>query len=299
MLGSLSEADDAVQEAWLRLSRADAGGVENLGGWLTTVVARVCLDMLRSRKPRREEPLGRARARDPAAAARTAVDPEQEALLADSVGLALLVVLDTLAPGRAARVRAARHVRRALRRDRRHRGPLPTAARQLASRARRRVQGTAAVPGRRPGPPAARSSTRSSPPRATATSTRCSRCSTPTSCSGPTAPPCPQAPHTDRAARRPWPGRRSASRGPPGSPQPALVNGAVGRSWSPRGRPLSVIDVHGRPGPDRRDRDHRRPRPPPRARPGRPGRLTRGTALAPSSSVCQINDQEKGSPARR
>ena len=86
-----------MQEAWLRLSRADAGGVENLGGWLTTVVARICLNMLRSRAPRREEPLERTPAR-PVVAARTATDPEHEAVLADSVGLALLVVLDTLTP---------------------------------------------------------------------------------------------------------------------------------------------------------------------------------------------------------
>src|ERR687893_1341855 len=97
MLGSLSEADDAVQETWLRLSRTDTSDVENLGGWLTTVVGRVCLDMLRSRTSRREESL------DEQVPERTASradggDPEQEALLADSVGLALLVVLETLAP---------------------------------------------------------------------------------------------------------------------------------------------------------------------------------------------------------
>ena len=95
MLGSLSEADDAVQEAWLRLSRSDASGIENLGGWLTTVTARVCLNMLRSR--RREEPLG-VRVPDPIVSREDGVDPEHEALLADSVGLALLVVLETLAP---------------------------------------------------------------------------------------------------------------------------------------------------------------------------------------------------------
>jgi RNA polymerase sigma factor (sigma-70 family) len=93
MLGSRSEADDAVQEAWLRLSRSDASGVENLGGWLTTVVARVCLDMLRSRKARREEPLD-ARGPEPTVSREDGVDPEQEALLTDSVGLALLVVGD-------------------------------------------------------------------------------------------------------------------------------------------------------------------------------------------------------------
>src|SRR2546423_12406482 len=95
MLGSLGEAEDAVQEAWLRLGRADSGSIDNLEGWLTTVVARVCLDMLRSRKSRGEQPLdGEA----PTADRGHAPDPEQEALLADSVGLALLVVLDTLAP---------------------------------------------------------------------------------------------------------------------------------------------------------------------------------------------------------
>src|SRR6266851_3547026 len=97
MLGSLSEADDAVQESWLRLARSDASGIENLGGWLTTVVARVCLDTLRSRKSRREEPLG-AHVPDPIVTREGRIDPEQEALLADSVGLALLVVLETLAP---------------------------------------------------------------------------------------------------------------------------------------------------------------------------------------------------------
>jgi RNA polymerase sigma-70 factor (ECF subfamily) len=97
MLGSRSEADDAVQEAWLRLSRSETSSVENLGGWLTTVVARVCLDMLRSRKSRREEPLD-AHVPEPIASRETGVDPEHEVLLAESVGLALLVVLETLAP---------------------------------------------------------------------------------------------------------------------------------------------------------------------------------------------------------
>src|SRR3954465_13233056 len=97
MLGSQDEGDDAVQEAWLRVSRSGAGGVENLGGWLTTTVARVCLDMLRSRKSRREEFLG-AMEREPDIWASAASDPAAEAELADSVGLALLVVLETLAP---------------------------------------------------------------------------------------------------------------------------------------------------------------------------------------------------------
>src|SRR5438128_12157991 len=93
MLGSLDEADDAVQEAWLKLSRSDTSRVENLGGWLTTVVARVCLDMLRSRKSRREEPMG-AHVPEPIVTRGDGIDPEGEALLADSVGLALLVVLE-------------------------------------------------------------------------------------------------------------------------------------------------------------------------------------------------------------
>ena len=97
MLGSLSEAEDAVQESWLRLSRSDTSGVENLGGWLTTVVARICLDMLRSRESRREEPPG-ASVPEPNTSHQGGVDPEQEAELSDSVGLALLVVLDTLNP---------------------------------------------------------------------------------------------------------------------------------------------------------------------------------------------------------
>ncbi len=144
MLGSPSEADDAVQEAWLRLSRADASSVENLGGWLTTVVARVCLDMLRSRKSRREEPLG-AHTPEPIVSREDGIDPEHEALLADSVGLALLVVLETLAP--AERVAFVLHDMFAVPFD--EIAPIvgrsPAAARQLASRARRRVQGAAKV----------------------------------------------------------------------------------------------------------------------------------------------------------
>ncbi len=149
MLGSPSEADDAVQEAWLRISRSDTSGVENLGGWLTTVVARVCLDMLRSRKSRREEPLDGelgAQAPEPSVSREPGSDPEQEAVLADSIGLALLVVLETLAP--AERVAFVLHDMFDLPFD--EIAPIvgrsPTAARQLASRARRRVQGAAAVP---------------------------------------------------------------------------------------------------------------------------------------------------------
>jgi RNA polymerase sigma-70 factor (ECF subfamily) len=140
MLGSLSDADDAVQEAWLRLGRADANGIENLGGWLTTVVARVCLDMLRSRASRREDPLGDGPP-GPVVEHAGGIDPEQEALMADSVGLALLVVLDTLAP--AERLAFVLHDMFAVPFDEIGTivGRSPTAARQLASRARRRVRG--------------------------------------------------------------------------------------------------------------------------------------------------------------
>jgi RNA polymerase sigma factor (sigma-70 family) len=149
MLGSAAEADDAMQEAWLRLSRSGADGVENMGGWLTTIVARVCLDLLRARQSRHEEPAGEhlpehlpERASD--------ADPEQQALMADSVGLALLVVLDTLTP--AERLAFVLHdmfdvpfdqIAPVLDRS-------PAAARQLASRARRRVRAAGPGPGTDP-----------------------------------------------------------------------------------------------------------------------------------------------------
>ncbi|MDT7610062.1 MAG: hypothetical protein QOG96_4565 [Pseudonocardiales bacterium] len=147
MLGSLTEAEDAVQEAWLRLSRSDTSEVQNLGGWLTTVVGRVCLDMLRSRGSRREDLLDGALPEPTAGDHRVdPVDPEREAVLADSVGLALLVVLETLEP--AERLAFVLHDMFALPFDEIAPivGRTPTAARQLASRARRRVQGGAAVP---------------------------------------------------------------------------------------------------------------------------------------------------------
>jgi RNA polymerase sigma factor (sigma-70 family) len=146
MLGSISEADDAMQEAWLRLSRTDTESVENMGAWLTTVVARVCLNMLRSRELRREESLGEVRVPDPLVSPESGLDPEQEAVLADSVGLALLVVLETLTP--AERLAFVLHdmfavpfeqIGQMIERS-------PTAARQLASRARRRVRGQAPTP---------------------------------------------------------------------------------------------------------------------------------------------------------
>jgi RNA polymerase sigma-70 factor (ECF subfamily) len=145
MLGSVSEADDAVQEAWLRLSRADVRGVDNLGGWLTTVVARVCLNMLRSRRQRGEQPLD-VHVPDPIVGPDSGLDPEYEAVLADAVGLALLVVLEALGP--AERVAFVLHdmfavpfeeIAVMLERS-------PEATRQLASRARRRVRGQAVTP---------------------------------------------------------------------------------------------------------------------------------------------------------
>ncbi|MGN9840023.1 RNA polymerase sigma factor SigJ [Nonomuraea sp. H19] len=145
MLGSLTEADDAVQEAWLRLARSDADDIDNLGGWLTTVVGRVCLDMLRARKVRREEPL-EARLPDPLVSREDAADPEQQVLLADSVGLALLVVLESLTP--AERLAFVLHDMFGLPFE--QIAPIvdrtPVAAKKLASRARRRVRGAAPSP---------------------------------------------------------------------------------------------------------------------------------------------------------
>jgi RNA polymerase sigma factor (sigma-70 family) len=140
MLGSFAEADDAVQEAWLRLSRSDADGVDNLSAWLTTVVARVCLNALRARNTRREEPIG-VHVPDPVISRADGTSPEDEALLADSVGLALLVVLETLTP--AERLAFVLHDMFDLPFD--EIAPMvgrsPATARQLASRARRRVRG--------------------------------------------------------------------------------------------------------------------------------------------------------------
>ncbi|MEU1167282.1 sigma-70 family RNA polymerase sigma factor, partial [Streptomyces sp. NPDC005921] len=141
MLGSLTEAEDAVQEAWFKLGRADTDGIRNLGGWLTTVVGRVCLDMLRSRMARREQPMDETFVPDPVIRPLSVVDPEQEVLEADSVGLALLIVLETLEP--AERLAFVLHDLFAVPFD--DIAPIvergTAATRQLASRARRRVQG--------------------------------------------------------------------------------------------------------------------------------------------------------------
>ncbi len=149
MLGSLSEADDAVQEAWLRLDRSDTSDVENLRAWLTTVVARICLNALRSRKSRREESID-VRVAEPIVTSEDGVDPEYEALLADSVGLAMLVVLEQLGP--AERLAFVLHDMFAVPFD--EIAPMvgrsPDATRQLASRARRRVQGARPEPDAEP-----------------------------------------------------------------------------------------------------------------------------------------------------
>jgi RNA polymerase sigma-70 factor (ECF subfamily) len=244
MLGSLSEADDAVQEAWLRLSRADTSNVENLGGWLTTVVGRVCLDMLRSRTSRREEPLD-TQVPERTVSRTDGGDPEQEALLADSVGLALLVVLETLAP--AERLAFVLHDMFAVPFD--EIAPIvgrsPDAARQLASRARRRVHGL----GGREGESVA--------PRSDLTRQRevvdaflaAARGGDFDALLAVLDPDVVL--RSDRAARRPGvPAEvrgaamvaQQAVRGRARAAQPALVNGAVGIIVAPRGRLLMVLD---------------------------------------------------------
>jgi len=238
MLGSMNEADDAVQEAWLRLSRSDESSIENLGGWLTTVVARVCLDMLRSRNSRREEPIAE-QVSAPVAGGGPGRDPEQEALLADSVGLALLVVLGRLTP--AERVAFVLHDMFA------HPfeeiapiiGRTPIAARQLASRARRRVQGAPAAPSnlaeQRELASAFLSALRAG------------------DIEGLIAVLDPDVVvHVDEAAARPgapreirgaqnWASGAVAFAAVARSVQPALVNGSVGLVWAPRGRLMRVV----------------------------------------------------------
>src|SRR6266704_2908169 len=205
MLGSLSEADDAVQEAWLRLSRSDTSHVDNLGGWLTTLVARVCLDMLRSRTWRREEPMGLgAHLPEPIISREGGTDPEDQALLAEGVGLALLVVLETLGP--AERLAFVLHDMFACRSTR----SLPSWG---APRPRHGSSpaGPVAECRKRPRcptpicPASERSCTPSWRPRARVSSTRCLRCLTPTSWSEPTTVPRLRAPRWWSAVRGPWP----------------------------------------------------------------------------------------------
>src|SRR6266508_4205055 len=239
MLGSASEADDAVQEAWLRLNRADTSGVENLPAWLTTVVARVCLNMLRSRESRREEPLER-RVSDPVVGPEDGGDPEQEAVLADSVGLALLVVLDTLTP--AERLAFVLHDMFAVPFD--EIGPMiersPAAARQLASRARRRVKGGEPVPDadltrQRHVVDAFLAASRGGDFEALVALLHPDVVLHADRAAGPTAEPV-----LIRGAHAVAKGARLAS-GRARFTQPALVNGAVGLVMAPRGRLFLVL----------------------------------------------------------
>ncbi len=237
MLGSPAEADDAVQEAWLRMDRADIGGVHNLRGWLTTVVARICLDMLRARSARPEQPLDDIPAARQIASA-DPVDPEQEAELADSIGVALLVILQNLSP--AERLAFVLH----------DMFDLPFAeiapivgrsentAAQLASRARRRVRGKTRIP-QRISCVSAGSSRRFWRPRATATSTRCWRCWTVTSCCT-SMPPRPALPTTIRGAAAVGRNARLFSANARFA-EPALVDDAVGIVVAPEGRLALVL----------------------------------------------------------
>ena len=267
MLGSLSEADDAVQEAWLRLSRTDASEVENLGGWLTTVVARVCLNMLRSRRDPARGAARRARARCDRRPRRRRRSRARGA--AGRLGRpgAAGRARD---PGarRAARLRAARHVRRPFDEiapivDR---SPAAPASSPAAPAAAFRASAPAPTPTR---PASARWSTPSSPPPARATSRRSSPCSTPTSCSAPTWARC-RAPSSGSRGR----GLASQPRSTRGSTRrlPVLVNGAGARSHARRS-PVLGRRGHGPRRQDRRAGLPGRPRAPPPARPDRRGRV--------------------------
>ncbi len=241
MLGSISEADDAVQEAWLRLSGADTSAVDNLEGWLTTVVARVCLDMLRSRKSRHEQPLG-IHVPDPIVDHQDGSDPEHQALIADAVGLALLVVLDTLTP--AERLAFVLHDLFALSFD-----EIAPIVERSPPRPGSSPAAHAAVSGDGPPSPtltstaSEQSSMPSWPPHARATSTLCSNCSTPTSSSEPTPAPSRRArrdrcaglkpsqrEHAPSRAWRGWHDRRSSTEPPDSSslntasPSPSRVS---------------------------------------------------------------------------
>jgi RNA polymerase sigma factor (sigma-70 family) len=239
MLGSVAEADDAVQEAWLRLSRSGANGIENLGAWLTTVVARVSLDMLRSRKSKREESLGTHKL-EPVAKDESRHDPERETLMADSVGLALLVVLDRLTP--AERLAFVLHDMFAVSFD--EIAPMigrsPAAARQLASRARRRVQG-------KPERPVADLSQQREIVTAFLTAVRAGDFDGLVAVLDPDvvirideAAAIPGTPREIRGARNWAKGAISFSRGARFA-EPMLVDGTVGLIFAPRGRLLRVL----------------------------------------------------------
>jgi RNA polymerase sigma-70 factor, ECF subfamily len=238
MVGSLSEADDAVQEAWLRVSRADTEDIENLRGWLTTVVARVCLNTLKSRQARREEPLD-AHVPDPIVSPEEGVDPEHEALLADSVGLALLVVLDVLTP--AERLAFVLHDMFAVPFD--EIAPIversPAATRQLASRARRRVQ--AATPF-----PDADLRTQREVVDAFLTASREGDFEALIAILDPDVVLRADGGRVARSSvvRGAWAVAEQSlafARSRAGEARPAVVNGAAGVVWAARGRPFSVV----------------------------------------------------------
>ena len=241
MLGSLTEADDAVQEAWIRLSRTDTSDVENLRGWLTTVVGRVCLNMLRSRRTRREAPL-ETHVSDPLVSPEAGVDPEQEAILGDSLGLALLAVLDAPEPRRARRVRAARRVRRTVRRDRPDRRPV------VGRRATAREPGPPARPGSagaRHGPRRPMGGRRRVPRRGTRGRLRAAAGRARSGCRAPLR-------RRRRASRPGLRPPRSGSRrhGRDGLPalrrdrDPSTVNGVPGGiAWAPDGSPFAVVSI--------------------------------------------------------
>jgi RNA polymerase sigma-70 factor (ECF subfamily) len=238
ILGSLGDAEDAVQEAWLRLARSDAKDIDNLGGWLTTVVSRVCLDMLRSRKARQEEPLEES-AVEPVAAIGPAANPEEEALLASSVGLALLVVLETLDP--AERLAFVLHDMFDLPFEEIGEivGRTPAAARQLASRARRRVRGAPAVEPDRLARQRAVVEEFVAALRA-ADFEGLVAVLDPDVILRTDAPGRPGAPTEVRGARN-WAKGALAYAQAARFMQPALVNGAVGLILAPRGRLLRVL----------------------------------------------------------
>ena len=272
MLGSLAEADDAVQNSWLRLSRADPAGVENLAGWLTTVVARECLKMMRARRSRREEPLAADFSAGPPAGPHDASDPEAEALLADSVGPALMVVLDTLGAGRAPGFRPARHLRRAVRRDRRHPRTLP--GRVPAARQPRPQAG----PGRHAAPDA-------DPGRQRQIVDAFLAALRNGDFEALVAVLDPEVLLRDDSAglpggaaemrgARPWAATRSASRGAPSSSNPLWWTAPWVSPSSP-GTDHGGARLHLLRRQDHRDRHGLRTRPPPGGQPGRCGSLTR------------------------
>jgi len=240
MLGSLTEADDAVQDTWLRLSRSGGDQVQDLRGWLTTVVARVCLNMLRARNVRREEGLG-VRLPDPLVSTDDELQPELQALLADSVGLALLVVLDSLAP--AERLAFVLHDMFAVSFDEIASivGRSPEAARQLASRARRRIQGVPTVP-------KASLSEQRRVVDAFIDALRRGDFEGLVAVLDPgivvrvdEAAARPSAPRKIRGARNWAKGAIAFSRQLTGTEQPMLVNGEVGLVWTPGGRVFRVL----------------------------------------------------------